>query len=139
MDNIEKEYTNGEITIIWRSELCDHSGICISELPEVFNTIKRPWINMKNSNTKAIKRVVDMCPTKALTWKQNASNEKKNEPNEGKTIISLVKNGPIRISGNFSLINEDNNVVNCFDKISLCRCNKSKKSPFCDGSHKRDL
>lgn len=29
-----KEYTNGEITILWKPEKCTHSGICPKTLPE---------------------------------------------------------------------------------------------------------
>ena len=28
------EYTNGELTIIWQPELCQHAGICVKTLPE---------------------------------------------------------------------------------------------------------
>ncbi len=27
------EYTNGELTIIWQPELCQHAGICVKTLP----------------------------------------------------------------------------------------------------------
>lgn len=32
-----REYTNGEITIIWKPEKCIHSGICVKTLPGVYN------------------------------------------------------------------------------------------------------
>lgn len=53
-----------------------------------------------------------------------------------KTIISVERNKPIRIKGDFVIVDRENNVL--FDKkvISLCSCGLSKKSPFCDGSHK---
>ena len=28
------EYTNGELTIIWQPELCQHAGICVKTLPD---------------------------------------------------------------------------------------------------------
>ena len=30
------EYTNGELTIIWQPELCQHAGICVKTLPGVY-------------------------------------------------------------------------------------------------------
>ena len=31
------EYTNGELTIIWKPELCQHAGICVKMLPNVYH------------------------------------------------------------------------------------------------------
>ena len=31
-----KEYTNGEIVIVWQPELCTHAGICVKMLPQVY-------------------------------------------------------------------------------------------------------
>jgi uncharacterized Fe-S cluster protein YjdI len=32
-----KEYSNPEITILWKPEKCIHSGICVKTLPKVYN------------------------------------------------------------------------------------------------------
>jgi len=139
MEKIVKKYSNNEITVVWQPHLCDHSAVCIRELPKVFDTFSRPWIKMDAATTEEIMKVVDKCPTKALTWFKNGEeNEKKNDATSEveKTIITIVKNGPIRIAGNFILINEDNEPVASENKISLCRCGKSNRMPFCDGSHK---
>jgi uncharacterized Fe-S cluster protein YjdI len=48
------EYSNGEITVFWRPELCIHSANCLIGLPGVFNTKKKPWINLHASNSKEI-------------------------------------------------------------------------------------
>ncbi len=139
MDKIIKKYTNGEITVVWKPHLCDHSAVCIRELPRVFDTFSRPWIKMDAASSEKIKEVVDRCPTKALTWFVNGSeseNVKEESSEVQKTTISLIKDGPIRVSGNFILVNEDNEPVATEEKISLCRCGKSNRLPFCDGSHK---
>ena len=31
------EYTNGELTIVWQPELCQHAGICVKMLPNVYH------------------------------------------------------------------------------------------------------
>lgn len=38
-------YSNGEVAIKWKPELCIHSGNCVRGLPEVFKSGERPWIN----------------------------------------------------------------------------------------------
>jgi len=137
IDPVGKEYTNGEITVVWTPRLCDHSAVCISELPKVFDNLKRPWIKMENAPTNDIMSVVDRCPTRALTWFKNETKETKKEtPVVKNTIVRLMKTGPVLISGDFKLLDEEGNVVSCNDRISICRCNKSKRLPFCDGAHR---
>jgi uncharacterized Fe-S cluster protein YjdI len=139
MDPVGKEYTNGEITVVWKPRLCDHSAVCISELPSVFDSIKRPWIKMTAAPTEDIKKVVDRCPTAALTWYKNGEKPGENAKNEqAKTTIKLMKTGPLLVSGSFTLIDENGNNVTCGDKISICRCRKSKRMPFCDGTHREE-
>lgn len=42
-NNITKNYTNGEITVVWKSGKCIHSGNCVRNLSPVFNPKERPW------------------------------------------------------------------------------------------------
>ena len=39
------EYTNGELTIIWKPELCQHAGRCVKMLPNVYHPKERPWVH----------------------------------------------------------------------------------------------
>ncbi|MEE8585602.1 MAG: CDGSH iron-sulfur domain-containing protein [Acidobacteriota bacterium] len=54
------------------------------------------------------------------------------------TEITCRKNGPLRISGDFKILDADGNEFDLAGRkvISLCRCGQSANSPFCDGSHK---
>jgi len=65
------EYTNGEVTIVWRPAICAHSGICARGLPTVFDPRSRPWIKPLNATTDELIAQVDRCPSGALTWKRN--------------------------------------------------------------------
>lgn len=66
-----KHYTNGEITVTWKSDKCIHSAVCISGLPGVFDVDRNPWIDMKVATTAEIAAQVDKCPSGALTWRRN--------------------------------------------------------------------
>jgi putative redox protein len=65
------DYTNGEVTVVWKPELCQHSARCVSGLPGVFEVGKKPWINMQGASTEEIKATVSRCPSGALTCKDN--------------------------------------------------------------------
>ncbi len=67
---MEKEYTNGEITVKWQPDKCIHSGICARGLFKVFNPKARPWINMDASDSGTIAAQVNQCPSKAISIKE---------------------------------------------------------------------
>jgi uncharacterized Fe-S cluster protein YjdI len=71
MKDITKKYSNGEVTIVWKSGLCSHSGRCFRGLPEVFNPQKKPWITPEGSATESIIEQVKQCPSGALTYYLN--------------------------------------------------------------------
>ena len=53
--------------------------------------------------------------------------------------IVVNPNGPIRIEGNFSVVDTDGTAFGLGGRttITLCRCGHSANKPFCDGSHRR--
>ena len=59
-------YTNGEITVEWRPELCKHAARCATQLPQVFNPAAKPWVNMDGATSREIVEQVARCPTGAL-------------------------------------------------------------------------
>ena len=66
-DDITKRYSNGEITVVWKPSLCIHSGVCARGLIKVFDPRRRPWIVLENSDSETIVRLVEQCPSGALS------------------------------------------------------------------------
>lgn len=70
-NNSEKEkqikYSNDDITVVWKPEVCKHSGRCVTQLPGVFNLQSHPWINMQGASSEEIELQVNKCPTGALS------------------------------------------------------------------------
>ena len=69
--DITKKYTNGEVTVVWKPNVCIHSRICWTEatgLPEVFNPREKPWIKMEASSTERIVEQIKKCPSGALSF-----------------------------------------------------------------------
>jgi CDGSH-type Zn-finger protein len=54
------------------------------------------------------------------------------------TKITVRKNGPLRVEGEFTIYDADGNAFGLSGRtmISLCRCGHSQDKPFCDGSHR---
>lgn len=70
-NNLKKEYTNGEITVVWQSGKCIHAGKCVHTNPDVFVPKEKPWIKMEASETSKIIEAVNNCPSGALTYFKN--------------------------------------------------------------------
>jgi uncharacterized Fe-S cluster protein YjdI len=69
------KYTNGEVTVVWKPDTCIHSKICWTELREVFDPFKRPWVNMDGGTTERIIEQVKKCPSGALSYYLNDERE----------------------------------------------------------------
>lgn len=63
-----KEYSNGYITVVWKPELCQHAGICVKMLPEVYNPKEKPWIKAENATAEQLKEQISKCPSGALSY-----------------------------------------------------------------------
>lgn len=68
------EYSNGEITIIWKPNVCIHSAICVRTLPKVYDAKARPWIRIENATTRELVDQIAKCPSGALSIKNGVEN-----------------------------------------------------------------
>ena len=71
LKKIEKKYSNDEITVVWKPDLCSHSTNCWKTLLPVFDPRRKPWVNIQASTTEKIIYAVGKCPSKALSFFNN--------------------------------------------------------------------
>ncbi len=152
MEDRDRNYTNGEITVYWKPAECIHATTCYRELGRVFNPRKRPWVNMSGAPTDRIIEIVKKCPTDPLTFEWNDPERISDKPAERKDPIDeearieemkdqpveirIMKNGPYVVEGSFRVINADGVEEKPMRMTSFCRCGASEEMPFCDGSHR---
>ncbi|MBI9069848.1 MAG: (4Fe-4S)-binding protein [Salinivirgaceae bacterium] len=141
MDKNDRSYTNGEITVHWKSKECVHAGTCFRELRKVFDPSRRPWIDLSQGDTEAIIDIVERCPTDALTFERG---DKTGELGgtaaaaaPDKIKFNIMRNGPILAEGNFVLVKDDGTEQEIKSITSFCRCGVSRTMPFCDGTHNK--
>jgi uncharacterized Fe-S cluster protein YjdI len=142
MSKFDKTYTNGEVTVFWKPDMCMHSTKCFQSLPEVFNPNIRPWVQLDKSGTDKIVETVKNCPSGALSFKYNNESPTAEEKplQEQKTDsfvrINVTPNGPLIVNGNCIIVDKDGTETLKEGKFALCRCGQSIRKPFCDGTHK---
>ncbi len=127
-----KEYSNGEMTIIWKPETCIHSGICVKGLGEVFQPKEKPWIKIEAASTDQLIMQVKACPSGALSYYMN--DEKSNKQTPVETKIEVRENGPLLVHGTVHLTHDNKQEVKN-QTTAFCRCGASSNKPFCDGTH----
>jgi len=117
-------------------EFCALARFCHNKAGDVWELTE----NSSNRKSKkiAIKQACDCPAGRLVVW-----NKKTGKPIEQKfkPSISLVEDpkakasGPIWLKGNVSLESSDGTRYEIRNRVTLCRCGKSKNKPFCDGSH----
>lgn len=137
--DITKKYTNGEVTVVWKPQVCIHSTICwkaATGLPEVFNPSKRPWIELEATDTERIVEQVKKCPSGALSYYYNNETKEKVEVTT-QTEVEVTPNGPLLVYGNITIRDAAGNETKRHKVTAFCRCGHSQNKPYCDGSHVR--
>ncbi|PIQ47177.1 MAG: hypothetical protein COW03_16590 [Cytophagales bacterium CG12_big_fil_rev_8_21_14_0_65_40_12] len=127
---IVKEYSNDEITVLWKPQQCIHSGICLRGLPQVFDLKRKPWVDIKGASSEEIVKLVKDCPSKALSIK----GVKFKEVDNSSTEVNLIPHGPLIIRGGATVKDRKDETVH-HETVSFCRCGRSGKYPYCDGTH----
>lgn len=138
---MKKEYTNGEVTIVWNPELCIHSAICWKGedgLPEVFKPKEKPWIQPEGAKTDRIITQVKQCPSGALSYYMNGEKQNKQDVkmNENQ-VIECKKNGPLLVYGDITIKLSNGEEAQKTRVTAFCRCGASANKPYCDGMHNK--
>ncbi|QNJ96856.1 (4Fe-4S)-binding protein [Constantimarinum furrinae] len=131
-----KEYSNGEVTVVWKPELCIHSANCVKNLPEVFKPKDKPWIQPNNAGSEDLMAAIKKCPSGALSYYLNSNGSPKDEtPSEETTRVEVVNGGPLLVHGAIEITYDDGTKEHKKRSTAFCRCGKSGNKPMCDGSH----
>lgn len=134
----QKEYSNGDITIVWEAEKCIHSERCWRGLSDVFDPQKRPWINANGAETATITAQIDQCPSGALRYRQQNKDQAGHATTQQtSTKVTVLADGPLIVNGTIEVELQNGDKVTKQDKTALCRCGHSDQKPYCDGSHSK--
>ena len=137
MGEISKEYTNGDLTVVWKPRLCIHSEICVKTLPEVYKPKEKPWIQAENASVEDLISQVDKCPSGALTYYRKNESENITENMNDETKVEVMANGPLLVHGSLQITGSDGNVETKKRTTAFCRCGASANKPYCDGEHNK--
>lgn len=139
MSETTKKYSNGEITIVWKPEVCIHSTKCwkgAAGLIDVFDPREKPWIKPEGASTEKIIEQIKKCPSGALSFYFNEEGEKMAEV-KTENIIEVMPNGPLMVYGNITVKDKEGKETQKHKVTAFCRCGHSNNKPYCDGTHNK--
>jgi len=134
-NRIIKKYKNEDLTILWEPKKCIHAGICVQTLPKVYDPNAKPWIKAGNASIPELKDQIDKCPSAALTYYVEITENTKTKNME--TKINVMENGPLLVQGTLHIKNANGEVEIKDKTTAFCRCGASENKPYCDGEHKK--
>ena len=136
MSERTKKYSNDEITVIWKPDVCIHSTKCWKASLTIFNPKRRPWIDTSAGSSEEIIKIVDNCPSGALSYERNDKMNEQKEQNS-QTTVQVSKGGPYLVKGKFVFVGTNGKEEMKEGSVALCRCGASNNKPFCDGTHRK--
>lgn len=133
---MKKEYSNKELTVVWKPEKCSHAGECVKRLPEVYKPKEKPWINLENASSEALIRQINNCPSGALSYYLNEESLGEKKEVRKELNVTILENGPLLVKGKFKVTGISGKVEEKENSTAFCRCGASANKPYCDGKHK---
>jgi uncharacterized Fe-S cluster protein YjdI len=130
-----RTYEAPRIRVLWDAGRCIHSANCLAALPEVFDTRRRPWVDVTAAEAEEIAAAVRTCPTGALRYQGVDGFPDEESPSP--PVIGIDHRGPLLIRGRVQLLDRRGRVLADEHRLALCRCGASANKPFCDNSHRR--
>jgi uncharacterized Fe-S cluster protein YjdI len=63
-----QQYEADEIIVTFDPDVCIHSGVCVTGLPDVFDTKRKRWIRPELQPPDVVAEQVMRCPSGALQF-----------------------------------------------------------------------
>jgi CDGSH-type Zn-finger protein/uncharacterized Fe-S cluster protein YjdI len=118
-----------ELTLRFDGRRCIHSRHCVLEAPSVFlaNT-PGTWLHPETTSVEHCVRVAHNCPSGAITYERHDGGPGEAPPPVN--VLRVRENGPYAVHATIERAGAATEL-----RATLCRCGKSRRKPYCDGSH----
>jgi CDGSH-type Zn-finger protein/uncharacterized Fe-S cluster protein YjdI len=115
------------ITLRFDGRRCIHSRHCVLEAPEVFlaNT-PGAWLHPEAASVEHCVRIAHSCPSGAITYERHDGGPQESAPSVN--VVRVRENGPYAVHAQIDSASSE-------FRATLCRCGKSRRKPYCDGTH----
>ena len=130
----KRTYENETIRVFWNSDICIHFAACLRLGGGVFDTGRRPWVDLSLADTETVVNAIEACPSGALRY-ERLDGRPGERPDEPTTVVPWP-NGPLMVRGEIEVRDRQGETFIAGPRVALCRCGASKNQPFCDTTHR---
>ncbi len=127
-------YQSPGIVVTYDPNLCVHAAICVRGLPKVFDTARAAWIHPDAAEASEVAAVVARCPSGALQAVRPGIAPGTDTAADAAVTVRVLGDGPALVRGPVTL-ELPSGVTQARSSFAICRCGRSRETPFCDGSH----
>jgi CDGSH-type Zn-finger protein/uncharacterized Fe-S cluster protein YjdI len=115
------------ITLRFDGRRCIHSRHCVLEAPNVFlANSPGAWIHPEAESVEHCVHIAHSCPSGAITYERHDGGPQESAPSVN--VVRVRENGPYAVHARLESTAAE-------FRVTLCRCGRSNRKPYCDGSH----
>jgi CDGSH-type Zn-finger protein len=110
--------------------ICSHASFCAGRKRNAWRMIEEtddPEVRAE------LQRMISLCPSGALAYAVDDDADDV-EPSFERSV-AVVKDGPLFLRGSVTVVGADGIAYETRNRMTLCRCGRSRNKPFCDGTH----
>jgi CDGSH-type Zn-finger protein len=123
-----RRFSGAGITMTDDSVFCMHAGFCGNKVEKVWDMVKRT----DDTRVKfALMQMIERCPSGKLGYEVDGVPVEPDLPQ----AVSATTDGPLWVTGGIPVTMSNGQALEVRNRVTLCRCGKSKIKPLCDGSH----
>jgi CDGSH-type Zn-finger protein len=133
-------YPGGTRIVVKRDySICMDSGFCGNRFTDVQQMVSKTEDTRIRSLAIAM---MERCPSGSYTYSIEAGQAdiEPDLPRQIAVLTEMTTEGPIIsalwVTGNISIQRSDGQPLETRNRVTLCRCGKSKNKPLCDGTHR---
>ncbi|WP_292365236.1 CDGSH iron-sulfur domain-containing protein [Methanoculleus sp. UBA208] len=124
-----------ELELVDYEDLCAHARFCL-RAGGIWNLTERS--DIPDARDTAIDEACN-CPSGRLVLRDRKTGETI-EPVLEKSIVVIEnpargEHGPLWVRGGIPVLSAEGRPYMVRNRVTLCRCGRSRNKPFCDGSH----
>ena len=127
-------YQSPAIVVSYDPNLCTHAAECVRGLPLVFDTSRADWVHPDAAEPAEVAAVIARCPSGALQAIRPGIAPATDRAPASAVTVRVLSDGPALVRGPVTL-QLPSGASQSRNSFAICRCGRSRETPFCDGSH----